>query len=136
MRAYFTRQLDLIRSLDFETCPGEGDCSETGVIFLTLRDEPDMPIEQICEGCRFLPTKPGQEPAHLYRAIVTANELDAIKQSGGTFAYPDTFSAFEWTCLTALQAGRAESEANSVRERNRAAEQQSERSRLDQSRRR
>lgn len=122
--------------MEYESCPGETDCSDTGPIFLARRTEADTPIEHICAGCKFLPTKPGQEPQHLAQAIATATELDAIKSGGGTFAYPDSLTAFEWACLKALQAGRSESEARGIKERQRESNRDSERSRLDQARRR
>jgi hypothetical protein len=136
LAAYFTRQLDTIRSLDFETCPGETYCSENGVIFLARREEPDRPIEQICAGCRLRDTKPGSEPAHLTLAIQTATDLDGLKSAGGTFAYPDSLSAFEWVCITALQFGRGESEARAMEERQSEVNRDSEKARLEQLRRR
>jgi hypothetical protein len=136
LSGYFARQLDTIRSLDYETCPGETDCSDTGPIFLARREQPDMPVEDICGGCRFVETKPGSEPAHLAPAIATATELDALKSGGATFAYPDTLTAFEWCCLKALQAGRSESEARGVKERQREVNRDADRNRLDAARRR
>lgn len=90
----------------------------------------------ICEVCPLLATKPGQEPAHLTAPIMTAVDLDAIRAAGGAFAYPDTLTAYEWTCLRALQAGRAESELRATKERAAQAETGAEQQRLDQLRRR
>jgi hypothetical protein len=135
LAAQVTRQLNAARELDFETCPGEVTCFETGRIFEVRRQEPDMPIAQICEGCRLLPTKPGQEPAHLTAALHTASELDALKSAGAVFQYPDALTAYEWTCLTVIQVGRAVSESHSYKEREREAETQSETERLERLRR-
>lgn len=136
LSAYFTRQLDTMRSLEYETCPGEDDCSDAGAIFRARRERPALPIAEICAGCQFLPTKPGAEPPHLAQAVATAAELGALKSGGATFAYPDTLTAFEWCCLKALQAGRSESEARSLKERRREATRDADKGRLEQMRRR
>jgi len=135
---YTTRQLDLIRSLDYQTCPGEDKCEseETGVIFTALKYDPGEPIDAICGRCKLLETKPGQEPPQLTQAIVRANELDALRSAGATFAYPDALTPFEWACIAALQAGRNLSEANAHRERQAKAEEEARRADLEQKRRR
>lgn len=75
----------------------------------------DQSVERVCGGCRLFATKPGTEPPELLEAIITASRLDAIHEVGGTFAYPDSLSPFEWTCLVALGAGRAEADAKEMR---------------------
>lgn len=135
-------QLGVMRDLEFETCPGEDECGVSGPIAIARAREPDMPIADICEGdppCRFLPTKPGQEPRHLTLAIITATELDSDKSICGAFNYPrilNVLTAFEWACLAALTAARAESEVQKLRERRNEAEAVDRRADLEQARRR
>jgi hypothetical protein len=135
---YFTRQFDLLRELDYETCPGEFRCaeSETGVIFDIRSQNPEAPIDQICAQCAFLPTKPGQEPPHLTIAIQRANELDLDKRAGGVFIYPDSLSPFEWVCIEAIQTGRDASEMETTRRRRHEAERKAEVAQLEALRRR
>jgi len=124
--------------LDYQTCPGEDKCEseETGVIHKARQYDPDEPIDAICGRCKLLETKPGQEPPQLTQAIVRANELDALRSAGATFAYPDALTPFEWACIAALQDGRNLSEANGVRERQAKAEAEQKRAELDKARRR
>jgi len=49
--------------------------------------------------------------------IAEAIRLDAIRQAGATFAYPDALSAAAWAALAGLQHGRAQAdEAQAERE--------------------
>jgi hypothetical protein len=107
--------------LNFEICPGEQRCEtkETGRIYRILKREPDTEIEQICAGCRFLPTKPGREPAHLSHAIYIANELDEDSLVCEGFDYPailDYLDPFEYACLIAIKAARRASENKSAKQ--------------------
>ncbi|MCI0391664.1 MAG: hypothetical protein MOB07_23210 [Acidobacteria bacterium] len=104
-------------------------------MMIARREDPDRTFENLCPGCRFLPTKPGQEPPHLTMAIYAAVELDGMPDQARV-DYPDGLTAFEWTCWKALKAGRNESESRATKERNREVEEQSERSRLEELRRR
>lgn len=138
MTAYVASQLDYLRTVDNETCPGEDRCEteEKMVIFTKRLYGDDRACEEICQDCKLLKTKPGQEPPHLTLAIVTANELDGLKEAGAVFPYPDALSAFEWTCIEALNAGRALSKANEHREEQDQREKESKRGELDAIRRR
>jgi hypothetical protein len=136
---HFIRQLDALREVDFEACPGEDECEQTGPIFIERIRMPDLPAETICERCPLYPTKPGREPRHLVGAIRTATELDADKAICGSFNYPAVLhelTAFEWTCIAALIAARSESEAQALRNRKKAVDHSVKRNDLETMRRR
>ena len=42
--------------------------------------------------------------------IAEAIRLDALRQAGATFAYPDALSAEAWAALAGLQQGRAKAD--------------------------
>lgn len=65
------------------------------------------------------------QPRHMVEAINAALELDTIKEIGGTFAYPDGLTPYEWACLRALHAGRMEHQDRESLRRRREAEKQS-----------
>lgn len=72
-----------------------------------------MEIEQICRDCKLLPTKPGNEPAHLSHAIWIANQLEEDGLICGGFDYPailDYLDPLEWVCLASIKAARRASE--------------------------
>lgn len=132
-----TDQLDTIRSLNYQSCPGEVSCSEnekTGVIFNARAADPDLRIEQICEVCHLLPTKPGQEPPHLTHAIHTASELGGLPERA-TVSYPDGLSAYEWACWKALETAKKQSEAHAMEERQLEAERNAKRAEMERLRR-
>ncbi len=119
LTGYFTRQLDLHRSLN-DTCPGEEPCSMIGRIEQERQSTPSLPILEICQGCPMKDTKPGSEPEHLTDAIATALGLDELKQTGATFAYPGALNVFEWACSRSLQRARV---IDQEQERKRSEEQ-------------
>jgi hypothetical protein len=51
-------------------------------------------------------------------AITEAITLDEVKAVGGTFAYPDGLSTYQWTCIKALERAK-----NKDQERERARQQ-------------
>ena len=126
---WFTDRFDKIRDLNFETCPGELRCStKAGArIHRVLKREPDKEIERICADCRFLPTKPGREPAHLSHAIWIANQLDEDGLICEGFDYPailDYLDPLEWACLIAIKTARRNSENKSLKEPPQKAERE------------
>lgn len=135
MVEYLTGQLDLIRSLDWETCPGEAKCSDDGIIASRLKRNPALSIEQICGKCDFLPTKPGQEPPHLTAAIQRANELAEIRSVCGR---PDAFgplSASEWECIASWVEANNKSEGHAIKARRQEAAHRAQAAEADQRRR-
>lgn len=104
-----------------QRCPGEEVCRIAGPI----ARYPDTPIEQVCEGCHLRTTKPGFIPKDLASWIGIVLDLDALKEAGAVFQYPDAFSPWEWAALKALQLGRQDArtkeEARMARERERQA---------------
>lgn len=94
-----------------------------------LRDK-SRPVEVICGECPFRHTKPGTQPGHLSHLIIRALELDEIKESGGTFAYPDTLSPLEWCVVRALERARRSDRAKDFDQKKTAADQSSEEARL------
>lgn len=133
---YFSRQLDLTRSLQYERCPGEAKCAEVGRIRDIRSRAPDTPIDAICAACHLNETKPGNEPTHLTPAILTAQELDILHAGGATFAYPDALSPTEWICLKALQHARRIDQEREQQHRMQQEKNSAERARLEAIRRR
>ena len=86
---------------------------------------PDAPIEDVCGGCAKKDSKPGQQPRYLAEAIFEALTLDEIHGVGGTFAYPDSLTTYQWTCLRALDRVR-EMDKRKQAERQAAAAAQSD----------
>jgi hypothetical protein len=116
-----TRQFDLVRSLNYETCPGEEECESKPKaesvpphrIYQIRELQPDAQIEQICAGCRFKETKPGSEPSHLLHALQVAYELEEDDMICGGFDYPailDHLDPLEWACIAAIKHARKASE--------------------------
>lgn len=136
MTEWFTVRFDTVRSLNFESCPGEQRCStkETARIYRFLKQTPDREIEEICKGCPLLPTKPGTEPEHLARAIQIAGELDEDSTVCEGFDYPailDYLDPFEWACLVAIKAARRISESKSFKNQREEAERAQKRKELE-----
>ena len=87
-------------------------------------------IDQICEGCRFVETKPGAQPPELVRWINAALSLRSLHEMGATFAYPDALMPREWIAMRALADADAQVKAKERRAREREADQTSEQARL------
>lgn len=107
--------------MNSESCPGETKCStkKKGRIYEILKREPEKEVEQICQRCPLLPTKPGREPIHLSQAIQIATELDEDSLVCGGFNYPDILDyldPLEYACLVAIKAARRDSENKSLKE--------------------
>ena len=115
-------------------CIGEERCSEIGLI-AEMR-ELELPILEICSGCKFRDTKPGSEPQHLTRAISAALELDELHRAGATFAFPDVLTPYEWTLRRAITTAREADEADVIEERQQKAAEDQDRARLEAMRRR
>jgi hypothetical protein len=82
--------------------------------------------DEICRGCRLLPTKPGAVPEELAEFIYLALGLSELERGGAKFAYPEALDVIEWNALRALTRGRERAE--SLRqERDRAEEKRGER---------
>ncbi len=109
-----------------ERCPGEEMCQQAG----PLARFPDQPIERVCGGCYLRTTKPGYIPRDLAPWIEMALELDALKEGGAVFQYPDALSPWEWATLRALQLGRADARTKEDARRAREAERQANENRL------
>lgn len=84
--------------------------------------------DEICRGCRLLPTKPEAIPEDLAGFIYLALNLAEIERGGAKFDYPGALSVVEWEVLRGLTRGgeRAESLRQ---ERERAEERRGERER-------
>ena len=123
LEQYFSRQLRLNEELKGERCPGEERCRNTfgKPLFIQRHSEP----EAVCPGCRFYETKPGMQPRHMVDAVNTALELDTVKECGGTFAYPDALTPYQWACLKGLHAGRGAHQERESIKRRREMEKQS-----------
>jgi len=135
---FFTDQLDTLRELDYETCPGEEQCSTNGFIHIARMSNPDMEAFERCKSCQYLPTKPGQQPLHLTEAIRIAMELMEAKSVCNGFNFPDILdylTAVEWACVASLQLSQRDSEMNGIRERRSEARNRRTATELDQLRR-
>lgn len=131
LQQYCDRQLETRRRNGGKGCPGEEICEKIGTPTgnMGLRDK-SRPIEAICDQCSLRHTKPGTMPGHLSSLIVRALELDEIKESGGTFTYPDTLSPLEWCAVRALERARRTDREKDFQNRKAAADQSSEQARL------
>lgn len=78
---------------------------------------------QICAACPLLITKQSNHPPELSHWTGVALRLERLKEAGAVYAYPDALTVGEWAALDALKIARAESEAESAKER---AHQQTE----------
>jgi hypothetical protein len=84
--------------------------------------------DEICKGCRLLPTKPEAIREELAGFIYQALNLAELERGGAKFEYPDGLSPVEWDVLRGLVRGRERAE--SLRqERERADERLQERKR-------
>jgi hypothetical protein len=82
--------------------------------------------DEICRGCRLLPTKPEAVPEELAGFVYMALGLSELERGGAKFAYPEALDAVEWSALRGLTRGRERAE--SIRqERERADERRGER---------
>jgi len=88
-----------------------------------LAKYPDAPVEEICGGCAKKETKPGQQPRRLADAIAEAISLDEIKACGGTFAYPDSLTAYQWSCIRSLERARQKDQEREQRKQQQQSEQ-------------
>lgn len=84
-----------------------------------------QPEEEICRGCRLLPTKPEAVPEDLAGFIYLALELSEIERAGAKFEYPGALAPLEWNLLRGLTRGRERAE-NLRQERERADEKRAE----------
>lgn len=82
--------------------------------------------DEICRGCRLLPTKPEAAPQELQGFIYLALSLSELERGGAKFDYPDALSPLEWDALRGLVRGRERAE-NLRQERERADERLRER---------
>jgi hypothetical protein len=81
--------------------------------------------DEICRGCRLLPTKPEAVPEELQGFIYLALSLSELERAGAKFDYPDGLSPLEWDLLRGLVRGRERAE-NLRQERERADERLAE----------
>lgn len=82
--------------------------------------------DEICRGCRLLPTKPEAIPDELAGFIYMSLGLSELERGGAKFDYPDGLTPVEWESLRGLVRGRERAE--SLRhERERAEERRRER---------
>lgn len=84
--------------------------------------------EEICRGCRLLPTKPEAVPEELAGFVYMALELAEIERAGAKFEYPGALIPLEWNLLRGLTRGRERAE-NLRQERERADERLREKKR-------
>jgi hypothetical protein len=99
--------------------------------WMPLFKYPYEPIEQTCGGCKLKETKPGTQPRELMDAMMTAIDLDNLKECGAVFTYPDGLTSYQWTCLKALSAGRAIFQEKDTVRRMREAERNAQQSQLE-----
>ena len=95
-----------------------------------MKEYPEREIEQICRDCKLLPTKPGQEPAHLAHAIWIANELYEDSVVCGGFDYPailNYLDPFEYACLVAIKMAHQASESKSMKKQQEEPQQKADR---------
>lgn len=112
-----------------ERCPGEEPCTETPRARLyTMRGK--EPVETTCEGCPLKATKPGGEPVELMAWINTALDLDALKEQGARFAYPEALDSREWVAMKALGIARGKAQEKDSKRREQERREQAERQRL------
>ena len=116
------------KSNNGELCPGEDKCRTTPWKPLWKRDE--VMTQEICRGCKLVDSKPGNQPRDLAEAISTAIELDQVKECGGTFAYPDGLTPFQWASLKGLNAGRALYQDKEAMRQRKQAQQESDTQRM------
>lgn len=111
---------------DGESCPGSEVCAAT-------RGKPlnkylgKQSEEEICRGCKFLPTKVEAAPDAIAEYLMLALELSTLEKGGATFPYPDALSPIEWASVTGLTLGRDRAESLEA-ERERREEKQKKRS--------
>jgi hypothetical protein len=84
--------------------------------------------DEICRGCRLLPTKPEAIPGELQEFIYLALSLSELERAGAKFDYPGALSPLEWDLLRGLVRGRERAE-NLRQERERADERLAEKKR-------
>jgi hypothetical protein len=84
--------------------------------------------DEICRGCRLLPTKPEAVPEELQGFIYQALGLSELERAGAKFDYPGGLSPLEWDLLRGLIRGRERAE-NLRQERERADERLQEKKR-------
>jgi hypothetical protein len=85
--------------------------------------------EEICSGCKFLPTKPEAVPVEIIEAVAIGLELSELQNANATFAYPDALNSLEWHCLRGLTRGRER--ANKLK-----AEREKKKQRLEEKKKR
>jgi hypothetical protein len=84
--------------------------------------------DEICKGCRLLPTKPEAIPEELAGFIYLALNLAELERGGAKFEYPGALTPLEWDALRGLVRGRERAE-NLRQERERADERLQEKKR-------
>lgn len=84
--------------------------------------------DEICRGCRLLPTKPEAVPEELQGFIYLALSLSELERAGAKFDYPDALNPLEWEALRGLTRGRERAE-NLRQERERKDERLAEKKR-------
>lgn len=119
LEEWFDGQIQASRKVGSQPCPGEEVCQVIG----PLAKYPDAPVEEICGGCAKKETKPGQQPRRLADAIAEAISLDEIKACGGTFAYPDSLTAYQWSCIRSLERARQKDQEREQRKQQQQSEQ-------------
>lgn len=119
MERYFDAQIQAAKRVGSQPCPGEEICQQIG----PLAQYPNEPIETVCGGCAKRETKPGQQPRSIADAIAEALTLDELRSVGATFAYPDALSAYQWTCLRALERSRHREKERQAAQQQASAEQ-------------
>lgn len=73
-------------------------------------DDVESTEAEICEGCKFYPTKPEAVPREIAFYVATALELSELESSGGRFAYPEAVTPIEWAAIAGLARGRGRAE--------------------------
>lgn len=119
LERYFDVQIQAAKRVGSQPCPGEEICQQIG----PLAQYPSEPIETVCGGCAKRETKPGQQPRSIADAIAEALTLDELRSVGATFAYPDALSAYQWTCLRALERSRHREKERQAAQQQASAEQ-------------
>src|SRR5262245_58404119 len=108
LQNYFDRYFEAHRKNGGEACKGEEICAVTG----PLRDK-TRPVEEICQHCSLLPTKPGNVPTSITPLVIQAHRIEALAESGAAPSYPDFFTPVEWEAFLILKYSRSKDQEKS-----------------------
>lgn len=97
---------------------------------MPLNKYPDRPEDEVCGGCRLLPTKSEAMPPDIATHAADALTLSELTRSGASLSYPHSLSAAEWAGLRGLTRGseRAESDRRKREEKKNKKDRQRSRS--------